>query len=201
MAEHPLLNHVEMVYRPGEREAARAFFETLGFGVADIPSGGPWLAITVDPDAAPGIDNVMYANEPTPAQRNFEAAFEQALANDSELAVTLERYRSIRRAHPQYVFHFGASLPTHEEWKARVERLQEASRSHRLLAGRVDIDVYEAGIPGGLGPLSQAFIYTDIVACGPFALAGMLFDMQWMPDLTPEELMAPIDFPDMAAMV
>ncbi|MDP9318833.1 MAG: hypothetical protein M3O94_07135, partial [Actinomycetota bacterium] len=65
MAERPLLNHVEMVYQPGDRDAARAFFETLGFGVSDLP-GGPWLVITVDPEAGLSTDNVMYANEPTP---------------------------------------------------------------------------------------------------------------------------------------
>jgi hypothetical protein len=200
VAERPLLNHAEMVYHPGDRAAAQAFFETLGFGVSDLP-GGPWLVITIDPKAGVSTDNVMYANEPTPAQQNFEAALEQALATDSQLAATLERYRSIRRAHPQYVFHFGASLPTHEEWEERLERLQEASRNHPLLAGRVDIKVSEPGMPGALGPLSQAFIYTDILACGPFALAGLLFDMQWRPDLAPGEPRAPIEFPDMAAMV
>jgi hypothetical protein len=190
-----------MVYKPGDRDAARAFFETLGFGVSDLPAGGPWLVIKVDPEAGGGTDNVMYANEPTPAQLNCEAALEQALATDSQLATTLERYRSIRRAHPQYVFHFGASLPTHEERKERLERLQEASRSHPLLAGRIDIKVSEPGLPDALGPMSQAFIYTDILACGPFATAGLLFDMQWRPVFGPGEVMAPIEFPDMAAMV
>jgi hypothetical protein len=198
--ERPLLNHVEMVYRPGDREAAQAFFETLGFAVSDLP-GGPWLVIRVDPDADFDGDNVMYANEPTPAQRNFEAALERALENDSELAETLDRYRSIRRAHPQYVFHFGASLPTHEEWEARLEQLQEAARSHPLLKGRIDIKVSEPGIPGALGPLSQAFVYTDILAAGPFASSGLLFDMQWKPPVDPDAPREPIDFPDMAAMV
>jgi hypothetical protein len=199
VAERPLLNHVEMVYQPGDREAAQAFFETMGFAVSDLP-GGPWLVITVDPET-PGVDNVMYANEPTPAQKNLEAALEQAIANDSELADTLDRYRSIRRAHPQYVFHFGASVPTHEEWQARVERLQEANNSHPLLEGRLDIKISEPGLPGALGPLSQAFIYTDILACGPFALATILFDLQWSPERVPGEVRAPIEFPDMAAMV
>ena len=42
--------------------------------------------------------NVMYANEPTPAQRNFEAAFQAALANDSRLVETLERAHADRPA-------------------------------------------------------------------------------------------------------
>ncbi len=199
MAEHPLLNHAEMVYGPGDREAALAFFDTMGFAVSELP-GFPWLVITVDPEAGWGVDNVMYANESTPAQQNFEKVFEQALASDSELAGTLERYLSIRRAHPQYVFHFGASVPTHEDWQERVERLQEANRSHPLLAGRIEMDVYEPGVPGALGPLSQAFIYTDIIAVGPLQLARLLFDLQWAPEIDFQN-MVPIEFPDRTAMV
>jgi len=199
MAERPLLNHAEMVYRPGDRDAARAFFETMGFAVSELPAF-PWLVITVDPEAGWGVDNVMYANESTPAQQNFEKAFEQALASDSELAGTLQRYLGIRRAHPQYVFHFGASVPTHEDWQERVERLQEANRSHPLLAGRIEMDVYEPGVPGALGPLSQAFIYTDIIAVGPRQLARLLFDLQWAPEIDFQN-MVPIEFPDRLAMV
>ncbi len=198
MGERPVLNHVEMVYRPGEREAARAFFETLGFAVSDHEHGGPWLVIKVDPEAGPGIDNMLYANEPTPAQQKFEEALDRALATDAPLAAGLDRYRSIRQAHPQYIFHFGASLPTREEWAERVERLREANRSHPLLAGRIDLDVREPGVPGALGPLSQAFIHTDILATGPFAL-GLLFDLQWRPDIAPGGV-PPMEFPDMAAM-
>src|SRR5438874_5921109 len=65
VAERPLLNHSEMVYRPGDRDAARAFFDAMGFAVSEIPDF-PWLVITVDPEAGWGVDNVMYANESTP---------------------------------------------------------------------------------------------------------------------------------------
>jgi hypothetical protein len=198
--ERPLLNHVEMLYRPGQRDAARAFFEAFGFAVSDLPNG-PWLVITVDPEAGPGTDNVMYANEPTPAQLNLDAALEQALAADPQLAATLERYRAIRWERPQYVFHFGASLPTREDWEERVQCLQEAGRSDPLLAGRVEIKVSEPGMPGALGPMSQAFVYTDILATGPFVLSGVLFDLQWRPQFAAGQLMPPIEFPDMAAMV
>jgi hypothetical protein len=172
--------------------------QPMGCGVFDLPDS-PWLAVLVDPEAGFTGDNVMYANEPTPAQRNFEAAFDQACANDPQLAETLDRYKRIRRKHPQYVFHFGASLPTHEAWKERLERLQEANRSHELLQGRLDIKVSEPGLEGALGPLSQAFIYTDILAYGPFSIAPMLFDMQWAPDI-PLEKIGKIDYPDMATM-
>jgi len=200
VAERPLLNHAEMLYRPGERAHAQAFFETMGFGVTDLP-GGPWLVITVDPEKGPSPENVMYANEPTPAQLNFEAAFQKACENDAELADSLDRYKKIRRKHPQYVFHFGASLPTHEDWQQRLEALREANRSHPPLKGRLDIKVSEPGLPDALGPLSQAFIYQDILAYGPFSITPMLFDMQWIPPMDDLMKTRDIQFPDMAAMV
>jgi hypothetical protein len=189
-----------MVYRPGDREATKAFFEAMGCAVSELP-GFPWLVINIDP-GRPGLssDNAMYANESTPAQQNLERALEQRLAADSELAELVERYRGIRRAHPQYVHHFGASTATHEDWAQRVENLQEANRSHPLLKGRIEMYVYEPGVPGALGPLSQAFIHTDIIQVAPLQMGGLLFDLQWAPPLDFANA-ASIEFPDRLAMV
>lgn len=178
MTERPLLlNHAEMTYRPGEVDNAQALFETIGFAVM---RADPWLVIRIDPDGN-GIDNVMYASEPTPAQQNYDAAFEHALAADSRLAETLHRHRRIIREWPYYGFHFGASIPTHEEWEERVERLREAIHSHPLLKDRVELIVFEPTTPRALGALSQAFIFTDILTSGgPFA-QGLQFEIQWCP--------------------
>jgi hypothetical protein len=97
------------------------------------------------------------------------------------------------------VFHFGASVATHEDWKQRVDRLIEANESHPLLKGRIDMDVREPGTPGALGPLSQAFIHTDIIQPGPLQMGGLLFDLQWAPDVSVD--VSSIEFPDRMAMV
>jgi hypothetical protein len=55
-------------------------------------------------------------------------------------------------------------------------------------------------MPHALGPLSQAFIYTDIIGLGPFQIAPLLFDMQFIPEVDYSE-MEPIVFPDMSTMV
>ena len=71
------LNHVEMVYRPGERALAGRVFELLGMRVLD--RGGTWMTALVDPDVADFSNNACYASEVTPEQW----ALEQTLASAS----------------------------------------------------------------------------------------------------------------------
>jgi hypothetical protein len=180
VAERKLaINHVEMIFQPGEREAARAFFEALGFGVSDF---GPWLFILIDPKTANAVDNVMYASEPVPAQQQFEDRLQRAIANDPELSTALDHFRSVRPAHPQYMFHFGASIPTHEEWAERTERVREAANTHPLLKGRVDVSVFNPGDPGSVGPVHQTFALTDILSTGTLQ-TGLIFELQWYPSV------------------
>jgi hypothetical protein len=198
MSDRPLLNHVELVYPKGGIDAARAFFETMGFGVGDF---GPWLVVLIDPENGDGINNVLYASEGTPAQQKLEAALQKTIDGDAEVKRLLDRYHAIRQQHPQYTFHFGGSVPTHEEWEARVARLREANESHPLLKGHVEVVVLQPGDPYHLGNTPQAFVHTDLVATGPFYL-GMTFDLQsrargdtFMPDPTK------MVFPDTSGMV
>ncbi len=201
MGDFPMVNHAEMVYRPGDREAARALFETMGCAVGELP-GFPWLIINIDASVGGALtaDNIMYANESTPAQQNLEAALEEAIAANPNLAEKLERYKAIRLARPQYVHHFGASVATHEDWLSRVEALQDANANHPLLRGRIEVDVREPGHPGALGPLSQAFIHSDIIQVAPLQMGGILFDLQWSPTVDPADI-GPIEFPDRMQMV
>jgi hypothetical protein len=203
MADRPIINHAEMVFRPGDREAARALFQKLGFRVGEI-EGFPWLAIDVDHEAPEGelrVDNVMYANESTPAQQNLEAALQQKLDDDPEFANLFKRYMDIRFERPQYHFHYGASVPTHEDWKRRVDDLAEANESHPELKGRLHLSAREPGDPGALGGLSQLFVYTDIICCGPHPFGPMLFDLQWSPGTERLLETMPTSFPDRLQMI
>ena len=69
------LNHVEMVYRPGERELATRVFELFGMRVLD--NGGTWMFAHVDPAIGDAANNACYASEMTPEQW----VLEQALAD------------------------------------------------------------------------------------------------------------------------
>ena len=74
------LNHVEMVYRPGERGLAGRIFELLGMRVLD--RGGTWMTALVDPDVADFSNNACYASEVTPEQWALEQSLAAALASD-----------------------------------------------------------------------------------------------------------------------
>lgn len=179
MAERPrTINHVELVYPAGGKEAARAALELLGLTVSE---GGPWLAAVVDPDTANFVDDIIFASEVTPAQQRFEEAFANAVEADAQLASTLERYLEVRGQHPQFPFHFGLSVPTHEEWDQRVREIEKASREHPLLAGRIEVaGRFEPGDPGAITYLSQAFIRTSALASETLRL-GMQIELQWAP--------------------
>lgn len=191
MAVRPLgINHVEMIFQPGERDAARAFFEVLGFGVADF---GPWLVVSVDPENGNGIDNVMYASEPVPAQQQFEDALAEALEGHEGASAALAHYREVRIAHPQFNFHFGASVPTKEDWEDRVKRIEDAAENHPLLKDRINLSVFNPGDPGAVGPQYQAFILTHILATGTLQ-TGLIFELQW----TPTNAKGEIDFAELS---
>jgi hypothetical protein len=196
------INHVEMIFQPGEREAARTLFESLGFEVSDF---GPWLVVSVEPATANGVDNVMYASEPVPAQQRFEDALAKAIANDPEATAALKHYRGVRVEHPQYNFHFGASMASYEDWEQRTAQVKETVENNPLLKGRVDVSVFNPGDPGAVGAVHQTFVLTDILATGTLQ-TGVIFELQWYPrnadgELDWEELTATSTYTDPATIV
>lgn len=179
MSERTFINHVEMVFPPGDREAARAFFEAMGFQVQDTP---PWLTVAVEPaEAANWADNTLYAQEAIPAQMRFEKEFARIIDSDPELSEALDHYKSVRRAHPQVSYHWGVHIPTYEEWQKRVAQVQEAAEHNPLLKDRVEVLVFEAGKnPAAISTQAQAFVRTDVLAAEGFTF-GLEIELQWTP--------------------
>lgn len=179
MSDRPFVNHVNMVFPEGGKEAAHAFFELLGFKVLDTP---PWLTVAVDPEESENwADNTLYAQEALPAQLKFEKRLQALIDSDSELTAELEHYKEVRRAHPQLAYHWGVHIPTHSDWQERVSRVQEAALTHPLLAGRIEVMVFEPGKnPHAISTQSQAFVRTDVLAAEGFTF-GLEIELQWTP--------------------
>lgn len=178
MGTTPFLNHVEMAYKPGQREAARAFFQTLGFHVIDT---GAFLTIYVDPgDLSNWADNILYASEAIPAQQTVEEELLKAVETTPSLAAALEHYKNVRHAHPQFTFHFGFSIPTHDEWESRVARVKEAAASHELLAGHLDVMVFEEDSKDAISNQSQCFVRADFLVAEGYPF-GLEMELQFTP--------------------
>jgi hypothetical protein len=154
------LNHVELVYRPGERELAKKIFEVLGFLVTD--TGGPYINNDVDPSNPAGSNNVVYASEVTPQQWAFEQQLQQSIASGGEIASSFEAFQENMREAPYLSTHFGIRL-SQEEMEATVARVEALNAPE--LEGRVSVSARFG--PGSLTPtLQQAWVKTDVFAAG-----------------------------------
>ncbi len=170
-----LLNHVEMIYRPGERHLVTKLFTALGCTVID--TGATHLYIAVDTPDQHGLNNSLYASEVTQEQWLLEQQLQQALQGESPLAAAYAGYDDKFRRHPQLTSHFGIRFPSFAKLEETLSQLE-----HHLdpeLAGRVQIKgVFRPGDPGSYTDLvMQAFIKTDIAASGLLAF-GQHIELQ-----------------------
>jgi len=184
------LNHVEMVYRPGERALAGRVFELLGLRVVD--PGGRWLFALGDPALADFSNNACYASEVTPEQWALEQALDAAIGTDGDVRLagggageaegvggTARAYLDRMRVEPQRTFHVGIRIFERGDFDATLDRIRAAA-SDPDLAGRIAlIGVFDPDEPGALAPgMIQAFVRTDVVAAGLLAF-GQHVELQW----------------------
>src|SRR4051794_4375019 len=171
------LNHVEMVYRPGERALAGRVFELLGMRVLD--RGGTWMTALVDPDVADFSNNACYASEVTPEQWELEQSLASAITSDADRVGDAARgYLARLRDEPQRSFHFGIRFLERDDFDAALDRVRTADDVD--LAGRVSlVRVFHPDEPDAAAPnMIQAFVHTDVVAAGLLAF-GQHVELQW----------------------
>lgn len=174
------LNHVEMVYRRGERALAARVFELLGLRVID--DGGPWLFALIDPSVADVANNACYASEVTPEQWELERALSSSLTaqrDASGVGAAGRAYIERLRSEPQRSFHFGIRFFQRADFDAALERVRAADHDPEL-KGRIALTgVFHPDDPGTYAPsLIQAFVRTDVVAAGLLAF-GQHVELQW----------------------
>jgi hypothetical protein len=171
------LNHVELVYRPGERHLAASVFDLLGCAVAD--RGGTFLTAFVEPARSDFMNNCFYASEVTPEQLALEHALDTAMHTGS-IAVEAQQYLERLRKEPQRSFHFGVRYPELADLEAAVQRIDAAAAGDGELAGRISVSgVFRPGDPGSYtDDMVQAFVRTDVVASGLLAF-GQHVELQW----------------------
>jgi hypothetical protein len=159
-----LLNHLEMVYRPGERHLVNKLFTALGCMVND--TGHTHMGIAVGATDKFGLNNALYASEVTPEQWALEQQLQKALEGKSELAAAYSGYEEKFRRSPQLTSHFGIRYPSFDGLERTLAHLENELDPE--LKGRVQIKgIFRPGDPGSLSDfIMQAFIKTDIAASG-----------------------------------
>jgi hypothetical protein len=172
------LNHVELLYRPGERELALRVFEILGFRPVD--RGGTFFTAFVEPGEADFANNAVYASEVTEEQWALEQALAAALEDDGDVGSTARAYLGRLGKEPQRSFHFGIRYPSLDALDATLGRIDAVGDTDPGLAGRVSVSgVFRPGDPGAYtDTMVQAFVRTDVVAAGLLAF-GQHVELQY----------------------
>ncbi len=182
---HRQLNHVELLYRPGERELAVRVFELLGCRAVD--RGGTFFTSFVEPAESDYANNAFYASEVTPEQWALEDALAGAIGSEGELGSAARAYLDRLRGEPQRSFHFGMRYPSLEALEATVDAIGAVDETDPALAGRISVSgVFRPGDPGAYtDTMVQAFVRTDVVAAGLLAF-GQHVELQYQLPPTPE---------------
>jgi hypothetical protein len=167
--EGVLLNHLEAIYRPGDRELAVELVEALGLVATEITftkSSNPLIAIHPNADDPDSTNNVIFLYEMSPTQVQFEDLMQKKIAGDPELRDAMKSYRERARKIPASIPHFGLRYPSADALDPVVGRLQNnRSPALRERVAVVEMPAYEP--IEGLPNIKQVFVYTDVFAAGP----------------------------------
>lgn len=175
-----LLNHVETLYRPGERQLAIALAEALGCVITDTGFKGDgidtFLAAHPNPDDQDPQNNAFYMSEMRAEQLAVEERLRQIGEQDQILAAALEGYRGAARTKPFGVPHFALRYTSREAIAAAEARIK-ASLMPRLKE-RLHLRVFYPGdADAAVGKSVQGFLYQDVVVSGSF-LMGQIIELQ-----------------------
>jgi hypothetical protein len=175
-----MLNHLETLHKPGERELAGIFLTALGFAVTDYgqltSAGKPILFVHIEGSDPDRVNNIFYLSEVRPEQVRLEAELMGASGDRPDLHEAIATYVNKAHTKPHGIPHAGIRYCSFADLEKTVERLEAACKGP--LKGRVDITVVRPDDPRALSPnLIQAFVHTDVVVCGLFCL-GQLFELQ-----------------------
>ena len=142
-----LLNHVEALYRPGERQLAIDLAEALGCAISDtgFTGGGDetFLGIHPNPDDINGQNNVFYISPMRPEQLALEECLVAFAQGDAGMQQRLDDYRQAARTKPFGVSHFCLRYPSGQAVQEAADRVVDALGEK--LGERINVRVFRPG--------------------------------------------------------
>jgi hypothetical protein len=178
-----LLNHIEALYRPGERSLAISLAKALGCSVSDtgFSGDGPesFLAIHPNPGDPDIRSNAFYISPMRPEQQALEANLARLVRDDTGLSAALAGYRGAARTLPFGVSHFGLRYASEDQLKHAFAEVRV--RLSGQLGDRLHLRLFDpdAGERAGATAV-QAFVYQDVIVSGSFTY-GQLIELQGPP--------------------
>lgn len=178
-----LLNHVETLYRPGERQLAIELAEALGCVISDTGFKGDgqdtFLAVHPNPDDRDPQNNAFYMSEMRSEQLALEESLKLFCEQDAACAQKLENYREVARTKPFGVPHFCLRYCSALEVEQVADRINLALIPQ--LKERLHLRLFRPGdADAAVGNLVQGFLYQDIIVSGSL-LMGQLIELQTQP--------------------
>ncbi len=178
-----LLNHVETLYRPGERELAIELALALGCAITDTGFKGDgvdtFLAVHPNPEDQNSQNNVFYMSQIRPEQLAVEARLKRLSEEESDFARLLENYRVAARTKPFGVPHFALRYLSGRDVEDAAERINTSLKPK--LKDRLHLRIFRPEDADAAGEnVIQGFLYQDVIVSGSF-LMGQLIEMQTRP--------------------
>jgi hypothetical protein len=175
-----LLNHLEMLYQPGERSLAISFCEMLGWSVTETEQksdvGSTYMVVRFEPAESSYLDNVMFLSEMRTEHMELDKVLAILRDTQPELASVIDAYATRARTYPFGIPHFGIRYRSFDAVEAVLDRFEHSLTPE--LEPRVTVTAVRPDDSRAMvGNLIQAFVYTDVICTGMFTF-GQLIELQ-----------------------
>lgn len=174
-----LLNHLEGVYRPGDRPLVLELFEALNLVALEIKfteTMKPLVAIHPNGEDRDATNNIIFLSEMSGPQLAFEDLMQKKIEADPEMNAAMADYRDRVTTRPSGIPHFGFRYPSKQALEAVIEKLKTTLSP--ALKDRVSVrEAPPYPVMAGMPDIRQVFVYTDVFTAGPIAY-GQLIELQ-----------------------
>lgn len=174
-----LLNHLEAVYRPGDRQLAREFLTALGLVIEDYsvtdPDATSMLGIHFDPTDRDSTNNIVFLHQMSEPQAAFDALLQARLAEDAPLASAHAAFLDTVKRYPGATPHFGIRYRSMAAVDQVIARLNNVSEDLKLRVSVNEMPPYPAR--PGMPDIRQVFVESDVISTSPAGF-GQTIELQ-----------------------